>query len=243
MSRTPFIVCLLFFFGCGSEAYERKFEESLERVRKASPFATLTPADLEDARVSLRLPAVFERGRRFKLDSVHPRDGGRIASNRLDMFLSLLPDKRDFKLCCEAETKDNGKGVMPFYCYVAAGPIQAEAAKTLAADIREQLMSQFPAKTSAEWKNIDWKTVDVPTPSGGTIRWRKLVVVGMQPFRRAILETSEAPRSMPGRFELYLYQTNGYYVLLGWRAHASFVDQVQLSQLAETTAGTLVVKP
>ena len=86
-----------------------------------------------------------------------------------------------------------------------------------------------------------WTVIDVPTPSGDSIKWEKVVVKSEQPFPVENFSGTEY-KNVPGTFELWLNEGQAGDVLIGWRIPDALAGKIKLDELAAATAGTLVIK-
>jgi hypothetical protein len=109
---------------------------------------------------------------------------------------------------------------------------------TLAAPIAAKLKQEFPGAAAA------WEPAVVQSPAGAEVAWQKIRVEGEQ-FFDVQRQGKPQPEFMkfPGIFELWMYESADYIVLVGWRVPASLEDKVHLLDLAPFTAGTIVIDP
>ncbi len=95
------------------------------------------------------------------------------------------------------------------------GPARAERdAEKLATELQAQLKEKFKDAPDA------WDPIDAATPEGKALQWKKIRVVGDQPFLVRVADKTVS-QSMPGIFELWLHSGSDYIVLVGWRAPTS----------------------
>lgn len=213
--------------GCGTGGYEKLLRNNTAAISRRAQFNQLYAAQqIEGTTLLIRFPQVFKRS--YTAASADPDTGQPLDPRRLQAPFLLLPG---FKLCWEAFAgPDNAR--LPYYCYLAA-PTAAEipAGTTLAETLRSQLASKFPGAA--------WEEVSCLSPTGAAIPWRRLTVSGAQDFYTGGGQYA----SLPGRFQLYLYEAQGLYILVGWRVPDSIALTANLDQLAELTAGTLEAPP
>jgi hypothetical protein len=211
----------LFLTGCGTSQYNALMGRRLTALRGAVKFQGLyAPTRLGDTPFSIRVPLEFEHS--YEATSAHDDDGAVINPERLQPPFLKLPG---FKLCYEGTTQ-SGNDTLPYYCYLAAEPIQPGGADKLLAQLQAQLKAAFPPpKPEAEGKGdveaaLEWRPLDADTPEGLNIHWRKIRVEGEQPF---MVKTGDkvAPQKLPGIFELWAHDAGEYVVLVGWRAPKS----------------------
>jgi hypothetical protein len=220
--------------GCGSSAYEELGNRRYQQIKLNAPFMPLWGyTQMPDAPVKIRVPRLFAVS--FFQKSNHPNDRGRIAAGRVQPPFLQLPG---FQMCYEVKPQ-NG---MPMYCYLAATPAAGDL-NALAADLQKQLKRVFPEKTPDAWESVE-----CPSPTGQMISWKKIRVLGEQPFDMA--DGPPANFEMKaGVFELWLHDGGQWFVIVGWRIpndQLAFEGGVnpnafKLDKLAPLTAGTVVV--
>jgi hypothetical protein len=62
----------------------------------------------------------------------------------------------------------------------------------------------------------EWEVVDVDSPSGNPIQWRKIRIEAEQSFHYTD-NNKPVVGNLPGMFELWMCDKDNYTVLLGWR--------------------------
>jgi hypothetical protein len=201
-------ICLAsVLLGCGSSEYNRMLSKRVADLRGEQKFRTLfAPTQLGDTPVRIRLPMIFPES--YKEDSKHKKDKGKIAEDRVQPPFLKLPG---FKICYEGFGNDQTPAKQyPFYCYLAAVPGKPGDAENLAKELQAKLKETF--KDTPD----EWEGVDVESPSGNAVQWKKIRVEGEQSFRYDV-QNQTAPRILPGIFELWLCDKSDYIVLVGWR--------------------------
>ncbi len=224
--------CGLLLSGCGTGAYDELMTQRLAELNRMGPFVALHGAQtLEGTRVKIRVPQVFKAS--YTELSSHPQDGPKIFAQRVQPPFMRLPG---FRLCFEASELDAQNFRLPCYCYLAAIPVKPGL--TLAAPIAAKLKQEFPAANAA------WEPAAVRSPAGTEVAWQKIRVEGEQLFN-VKRPSQPQPEFMkfPGIFELWMYESVDYIVLIGWRVPASLEEKVHLLDLAPITAGTIVIDP
>ena len=202
------MICLAsMLLGCGTSEYNRLASKRVADLRGEEKFRTLfAPTQLGDTPVRIRLPMVFQES--YVEDSKYKADGGRIAEDRVQPPFLKLPG---FKICYESHTyQPSPLYRYPYYCYLAAIPSKAGDSENLAKELQAKLKETF--KDTPD----QWETVDVDSPSGNPIQWKKIRVEGEQPFRY-MDNFKPVNGNLPGMFELWMCDRSGYIVLVGWR--------------------------
>jgi hypothetical protein len=238
--------------GCGISQYNALMNQRLTSLRVSVKFRNFyASSQLPDVPISVRIPTVFVKS--YRENSSHKDDGAVINPDRLQPPFLKLPG---FKLCYEG-TNTTGTTTLPFYCYLAALPAVPGDADKIAAQLQAQLKKAFP-ETTAEWQGVD-----ADTPDGKYLHWRKIHVEGVQPFQVKTNNKVDTQK-LPGIFELWIYDADGYIVLIAWRTptavqgpspgatdSASQMEallkgppkdaKLDLNELPTATAGTLTV--
>lgn len=204
---------LAFLSGCGTSEYRRLVAERLDHLRTSAPFRILfDKTHLTGTPVNIRVPMAF--GKSYILESAHADDGAKVNPARLQPPFLKLPG---FRLCYEGTINDaqnpaNGK--VPFYCYLAAEPATPAEAEKVGANLLVELKKTFKDAPA------EWDPINVYDPVGKGLPWKKVRVVGEQPFLCRGDQKVES-KNLPGIFELWMYAEQGYMVLVGWRTPSS----------------------
>ncbi len=229
---------LLSAAGCGSGAYAEKFDKRLTELRNASPFLVMTDEPTDDLAINFRVPRAFtECYDRF---SAHPGDEHTDNKRtRLDRLLPpFLPDKDGFCYTFEAKWIDpSDQAEAPLYLYVW----EHAAAKEKHLD---QIRGYLRARLGDP--KADWEAVSVPTPTGGSLNWKKLHLHGMQSF--AVRQNGvDVFAQQLGVFEAWLYEAPNWEMILAWRttdkAWDAKINDVAVKDMPALTAGTIVLPP
>ena len=203
-------ICLAsMLLGCGYSEYNRMVSKRVANLRGEQKFRTLfAPTQLGDTPVQIRLPMVFQES--YVEGSKHKEDGAKIAEDRLQPPFLKLPG---FKICYEGRAYDQTPvKTYPYYCYLAAVPSKPGDAENLAKELQSQLKETF--KDTPD----QWEGVDVDSPSGNAVQWKKLRVEGEQSFRFKQPSAKQAtPSNLPGIFEIWLCDKGDYNVIVAWR--------------------------
>jgi hypothetical protein len=223
--------CLL-SAGCGTGDYETLMKSRMGALNTSAPFKQLFGAsELPGTPVKVRVPQSFKAS--YAENSPHPDDPAGINPQRLQPPFVNLPG---FKLCYEG-TVQGVDGILPYYCYLSAFEAGSGQATAIEGEIRAALNKEFAS-------NVAWEDVDATTPTGASIPWKKISVAGEMLFdvhsgdNRA--DNAEY-KKIPGKFELWSYQANGWMVLVGWREPDAISTASDLSTLAPLTAGSIEV--
>jgi hypothetical protein len=197
--------------GCGTAEYRRLMADRGDKLRTGAAFRTLFgPSQIAGTPLKIRVPMVF--GKSYIENSAHPQDGPKINPERVQPPFLPLPG---FKLCYEGTGQDPQMGKVPFYCYLAAIESRPGEADKLAADLQAKLKEKFKETPDA------WELCDAPAPDGKSLQWKKIRVVAEQPFLVRGAENKIVSKNLPGIFELWMYSTQDYTVLVGWRTPSS----------------------
>ena len=203
-------ICLAsMLLGCGSSEYNRMVSKRVANLRGEQKFRTLfAPTQLGETPVRIRVPMVFQES--YTEDSKHKEDSGKIADDRLQPPFLKLPG---FKICYEGHAYDQTPvKTYPFYAYLAAVPSKPGDAENLAKELQAKLKETF--KNTPD----QWESMDVESPSGDAVQWKKLRVEGEQSFRFKQPSAKQAtPSNLPGMFELWLCDKGDYTVIVAWR--------------------------
>ena len=208
--------CLATAAGCGTSVYAEKFNKRLEELKITSPFADLRqPTD--DLPINFRIPLIFSEA--YDRNSAHPLDEGK----RIHVDRVAPPFMMDFpglRVMYQGEVDDppppqNAVRRLPYYCYLGEGATAS-------------LKGKFPydawlARIKKNQPDTQgWETVEVNTPeinAAGQIKkltWKRLVAKGPQEFDIVNYRTREF-KTLPGHFELWVYETPQWIAVLGWR--------------------------
>jgi len=232
--------------GCGTADYNRLSNERLGELRAAAKFQGLfAPTPLDDTPLSIRIPVEFTKS--YKPDSAYPDDGDKIDPKRVQPPFMVIPG---LKVTYEEAASGPNGILVPFYCYVAAIPSKPGDADKLQADILAQLKETFKDGVGA------WEAKDCLMISGTVLQWHMLRAVGDQPF--LVKENGKkTAQNLPGIFEIWIYDSQQYIVLVGWRTPTAFTPQpppaqgeaapppavsvtkLDMAQMPVLTAGTL----
>jgi hypothetical protein len=199
--------------GCGSSEYNRMVSNRVADLRGEEKFRTLfAPTQLGDTPVRIRLPMIFQES--YVEGSKHKEDGPQIAEDRLQPPFLKLPG---FKICYEGKAYDQTPvKTYPYYCYLGVVPSKPGDAENLAKELQAQLKATF--KDTPD----QWESMDVDSPSGNAVQWKKIRVEGEQSFRFKQQNANKAtPANLPGIFELWLCDKTDYVVLVAWRVPTS----------------------
>jgi hypothetical protein len=230
MNRLPSLVLLVCVLsGCGTGGYDEGMQQQLGAARQQAPFLKLYKdgSPIEGTNRTIRLPAIFKLA--YQEGSAHPRDAGPIDARRLQPPFLALPGLR----VCYESTVQEGTELYPYYCYIAAEPMKPEDRNAFENELLTKLKQTFPEAA--------WESIDVRTPAGATISWKKVSVKGEQTFMGGGVPS--IPVKYPGTFELWLHEGDAGVIMIGWRCPDALAAKIELDKLAEATAGTLGTKP
>jgi hypothetical protein len=177
-----------------------------------------------DRVASLRLPKLFD-----ETTTPLPQPGQSVDPSRLQPPFVQLPD---FRFCYEKFVEGEPRQWVPMYCYFAIVDADKGPLPTLLADLQKQVKAKFPRVGS-------WQDIELDTPTGGKIAWKKLSITGPQVFDST---PQNGPREdLDGRFELYVHSTPQHHVLVGWRAPQVALAENPLFDVVPLSLGTLEI--
>ena len=245
--KWPLVVCVLSlcFGGCGSAAYEEKFSETIDSLRREEAFLNLlkTPIALpipgSDGVLSLRLPKVFDAsaGNVYAFDAMaeNPLDPSK-ALEKGRWYPDFLTTSKDFDLepyhlrtyeVRIAPTAGQGEpSPGTLQCIIFAVPKKIKKGQK-----KESLKNNL-----ADAFSLTCIGLDVPTPAGT----ERLIYKGIY---------EEAPKRL-----FYLIPTDKFDVVIVWQTPAPLAVQLHLDDpspvtspkddpLARATAGTVQIEP
>jgi len=159
-----------------------------------------------------------------------------------DMTKTLYGHQRTYEGFAEVTSQQSlDKVTRPYYLYVFFMPKEDGkliSARELERDLRDKLIKKFGKKDVSEWETVE---PPPPTPSGGTMTWRRLKASGEQ-YWVAYEDKVARFKIDSGDLILYLHSTPDYHVVLGWRCAPNVADAILLKQVAPICAGTVKVE-
>ncbi len=227
----PLAVIAVLVAGCGTGTYNDHYDHRLADLKQTSKFSVLTQQPTDDLPVNFRVPKVFTSS--YELKSEDPHEHGKHVQPQIIMP-PFLYSPIGFRRMYEGKNADK----KPFYLYVwmydADRPKDASAGEDA---VRNAL--RFALKDA----NAKWEDVEADTPDGQTRKWRHLLVKGDQEFEIERSGNLENDRQ-EGVFDVWLYKTPGWDVMLAWRAPADVWDNfsvgdAKLKDLPVLVAGTI----
>jgi hypothetical protein len=214
--------------GCGTGEYGKRMDKTLTGLRTSSPFNVLYgPSDLKGTPATIRVPQSL--GSPAEPKTVEP--GG---ENGADPAQPPLVKLYGLKSRWQMLTNDSDGGQVPYYCYLAAAPVD-KGGKSMERRLAEDVNVGFP-QTSPAWQDVQCKT-----PDGGTIKLKRMTVSGTQPFACVNKEGTLVTKNLPSSFDVFLYATDTLEVVIAWSVPTSIPDQAKLDELKLLTAGTVTV--
>jgi hypothetical protein len=224
------VVLVVVSGGCGGREYDALLGKRLDQLRAGAPFRGLFgPTELPDSPVKLRVPLVFKTS--YVEGSKHPDDGGPIKPDRLQPPFLPLPG---FKMCFESTATANAGEKVPFYCYLATLPAKDGDAAKLCTELQEKLQATFKDVPT------EWDTIDAQTPEDKAIPWKRLRVVGEQPFYVTTSNNEKSSAKLPGVFEIWVHDAHSQIVIVAWRAPES-IDTPGGAAPAKVSSGGLTI--
>lgn len=257
---------LLGLSGCGSKAYEDKFDASLEEYQRETPFKDLLKeyASAGDDQFSIRLPRMYGQENSYALDELtsdprHPDQP--LHPNRIQPDFVKLPGYvRTYEHHVEMPgTK--GKLLRPVCVYLAIISSTDGTLDELKDDLRAQLVAHFgelpeeeevpktfntrtkvapPAGVSA------WEEFAAPSIKGGTVDWEKLTAHGVQTFQYYNQEDNHKrdevlDKTLDGKYILYVRSDETHHVMVAWRTLLTVDEKMNIEKLADASVGTVRV--
>ena len=247
MLKWPLVVCALALFigGCGSAAYEDKFAETIDSLRREEAFRSLLkmPAALpipgSDEVLSLRLPKLFDAsaGNVYAFDAMaeNPLDPSKVLEKGR-WYPDFLTTSKDFDLepyhlrtyeVRIAPTAGQGEpSPGTLQCIIFAVPKKIKKGQKKEA-LKNSLADAF---------SLDWIELNVPTPAGT----ERSIYKGIY---------AEAPKRL-----FYLIPTDKFDVVIAWQTPAPVAVELHLDNpslvlspnddpLARATAGSVQIEP
>ena len=230
------VASIPFLLGCGTAAYEQKFEQSLKEYRLETGFSDLWKqpvADLPGSELQIRLPRFFDQNANA-LDAESPEPHER--TEPLEHDYRLQPwflDLPGYKRTYEVFHKDSTPHPKPIYCYLAVYDQPKPSAEKLRESLRAQLVKRFPDTTSP------WETRELRTPAGTKETWHYLSASGDQRFHIYGKEGKVDYKVTDGTYHLFFRTIDGRQVMVGWRITRELEDEVDLARLATASVGTV----
>ena len=216
--------------GCGGREYDALLGKRLDQLRAGAPFRGLFgPTQVPDSPVKIRVPLIFKTS--YVEGSKHPDDGGPIKPDRLQPPFLQLPG---FKMCFESTATANSGEKLPFYCYLATLPAKDGDAAKLCTELQEKLAATFKDAPT------EWDTIDAQTPEDKAIPWKRLRVVGEQPFYATSANNEKVTAKVPGVFEIWVHDAHSQIVIVAWRAPES-IDTPGGATPAKVSSGGLTI--
>jgi hypothetical protein len=226
---------LVLSVGCGTGVYAEKFDARLVELQRESAFAPLNRMT-EDLPVNFRVPDAFTHA--FTLHSADTVDAGKHVS-RARVLPPFLPNGVGLRETFEGTYLETAFQVKtPYYLYVWM--YDAPRPKDGLEKVRGTLGSIL-GDPKAVWEDVAAKTPD--GPDGQTRNWKRIHFNAPQSFE-VERNSNLADEVMPGVFELWVCETPGWDIMLGWRASEDAWDKckigdAKLSDLPELVAGTI----
>jgi hypothetical protein len=223
--------------GCGTAEYERRIKENLDNQLVESVFTDLydKAEPIPGTNVQLRIPKYITRetAKAFNEISPDPSGAGKIDPRRVQPPSMKLPG---LKVTYEMTVADAPGGPLSYYLYLGAmAPGEAvPGGGTLADSLQQQLMTAFPASDPKP----QWIDVEFLTPSTAKIAWKRIQANGDQEFSTGV---SGEFKSVPGKIILYVYETQGQHVLIGWRVPKELEKQAKADGLSKVMGGTVEI--
>lgn len=224
--------------GCGTGAYEERMAATYQKLNSAPTFRVklsemygyMPEGDaLAGGKVNLRLPMVFEK---VFNESTKGENGIPIEPQKLFPAGVKLPG---YNRTYEALAKDDAQAEWPYYLYVAAQAAPEGSVDQHAAELLAALKEKAPTTPDA------WENVELPTPEGAVLKWKKLRIVDEFMTDHFDPQGNQGYAKFPGVIELYLLEQDGCQVILGWRAVAATEEPTLVADRVKLAAGTLQI--
>ncbi len=217
--------------GCGTGSYNDQYTNRLKELQQTSKFSVLTSVPTDDLPVNFRVPKVFTSS--YDLKSEDPHDRGKHVA-RQTIMPPFLYSPIGFKRTYEGKNADKKPFYLSVWMYDAEHPKDASGGEDAIRNALRSILNDPNAK---------WEDVEADTPDGQTRKWRHLLLKGDQEFEIERSGNLENDREA-GVFDLWVYKTPGWDVMLGWRAPADVWDNfsvgdAKLKDLPVLVAGTI----
>jgi len=161
--------CAVSIVGCGTSTYDTVVDRGVATIDNRGLFA---PVQIPDVPYTVRVPVIFPNS--YTPTSSHPDDGAKIKPQRMQP--PFMAADENIKLMFEGMVKE-GNSSLPFYVYLGASPVKPGEVDKFASDIEKGVKTIVPADQAPSWE-----AVDVDTPTGKALPWRKMRLNLEQPF-------------------------------------------------------------
>jgi hypothetical protein len=219
-----------FLGGCGTGYYDEVYKRRTTDLDLASKFAVLFPGPTqvgEGGDAVVQLPKIFDhtynRSSNYTSDANGVIDPDRLNPPFLNPFPGLLGTYEAFV------KPASGEG-LPEYLYMGV--------KELTPDGKVALMQELAGKLKPFSPDANWEDVQVNSPQGTPVLWKKIKVSMPQDFFPQG-HGRDAKKTLPGVFEIWWYDAEGAALLLAWRSADEAATVNNFHNLAELTAGTI----
>ena len=240
------LAALLTALGCGTSAYQERFDAALKERRDRSKevensYDASTQLQDQPQLISADWPSLTLRrpialcespGRAFVAGDPHPLEsGGTIAPGRLNPPFMAAAESQlpGFIRCWESFTGEEDEERTPYYMYVAVVPA-AQAAPAVEGEtdgtaeetavVGNSPADEIHARVAAGLgvDPGDWKPIEWDDEPAVLLKWKRLSVETDQEF--LIYKSDQEPavaETLPGRFDVCFYEGAKYHVIIAWR--------------------------
>lgn len=226
--------------GCGTAAYEAKLDGAVKQIKLDNQFVGLDVSETLvagikneqgiGAKVSLRKPSFFD-GPAFTEGAADPRNPVEpLPAERVKP--PVLPNFPGFRFSYEIFNTTLNRPPNATHIYFGVQPSEAGVSERIA----NELQAAVPDAAPPAWSNVP-----ATTPTGGSVMWRTLSINKPQPFWRA---GDTTPVERPGLFQIWMYEQQGFQVLVGLRTTMTDDELNELRRNVVAALGTVrVVTP
>lgn len=219
--------------GCGKSEYEAAMQAKMNQLAFASKFLEhlhQQPTEVIERVASLQLPTFIDETVKTYQPGAKDRRGDAVSPGRIQPPFMNLPG---FKYCYEMYVDLGGRNnTHPVYCYIASVPVKAQKQATLLGRMKANARRAFPS--------ADWQTINLDTPDGSQLAFKKLSARGSQEF--TMNPDGGDVRKVPGQFDLYVHSSPDVHVIVGFRASDEAGSNASVFESASLALGTLTVE-
>jgi len=229
-------ILAVFFLGCGKADYETAMQIQVQKLGFASNFLE----NLHSGRTevikgvaSMQLPvSIDEDAKTRQKGSKNGNDGNGtpIIPQRIQPPFVQIPG---FRFCYEkfvdVVTEHETE---PVYCYFGSVPSSEKKQAVILAEIKRAVARKF--------KGAVWQDVNLDTPAGRKLPFKKMSVLGIQTF--GVHQFGDDIKQLPGQFDIYVHSSSDIHVVVAFRAPEESAASTAIFQQAPFALGTLVVE-
>lgn len=217
--------------GCGKAAYEKQMFAVKDNLTLASRFIEnlhKTENDVIDGVAVMKLPLYIDGDALTFQTGAKTRVGNPISRDRIQPPSVNIPRfAYSYEMFVDMGGIDNKH---PLYWYFGSAPADAKLKGI------EQALRSETAKMVAKSKP-SFVDVSIPTPTGGTIAYRKMSVKGKQDFNTDPDVPDTEQRE--GQFDVYIHTTADAHVIIAIRGSNEVIEKLDAINIGTFALGTL----